>query len=216
MIDAPRLRLATKKLSGRLSVPVLLHGDLALTDGLEIVRYADRVATTGSPLFPKGKDGQVHRVWWLAREVMTAGRVRSLHRALRDREALTGYLPFQAPPWLGPRLSFISEVGVRHILRKYPTADDATTLEANMAQALDELRELLGARTFFIGDAPTAADLAAAGALQFVSPMKARTLPMNPASARAWTETGLSAAFTDLLAWRDAFIDHCERVVYSR
>ena len=118
MIDEPRLRLVTKNFSGSLSVPVLLHGDLALTDSLDIVRYADRIGTRGTPLFPEGADGHVHRIWWLAREVMMAGRVRSLHRALRDRDALAGYLPFQAPPWLGRRLSFMSELGVRYILRK--------------------------------------------------------------------------------------------------
>ena len=144
-----------------------------------------------------------------------AGRVRSLHRALRDRDALAGYLPFQAPPWLGRRLSFMSELGVRYILRKYPAHTDATTLEANMARALDELRDHLGEREFFVGDAPTAADLAAAGALQFVLPMSARTLPMTPQSAKAWTEPALSVAFRDLLTWRDGFIDACERAVYG-
>ena len=84
-----------------------------------------------------------------------------------------------------------------------------------MARALDELRDHLGEREFFVGDAPTAADLAAAGALQFVLPMSARTLPMTPQGAKAWTEPTLSMLFADLLQWRDAFIAHCERAVYG-
>ena len=80
-----------------------------------------------------------------------------------------------------------------------------------MALALERIRRALGDGDHFVGGAPTAADLAVVSALQFVEPMNPTYLPLGLANTRCWRDYRLSAAFDDLVAWRDGFVARYRR-----
>lgn len=206
MLGEPLLRLATRKFRGPISVPVLTHGDLVLTDSLDIVRYADRVGTAGRPLFPEGRDGDVHRVWWLARDILNAGRTRTTRRIVASDAAIAENIPFNLPSPMDQALLPLTVVGAKYILGKYDAGHDDTTLEAQMAVGLEALHDLLAGRDWFVGDHITAADLAAVSALQVVQPMDERYVQLGEANQLCWRDPRLSDAFSDLIAWRDRVV----------
>jgi len=206
MLGEPLLRLQTGKLSGKLTVPVLIHGDLVLTDSLDILRHADRMGTEGPALFPAGHDGEVHRVWWLARDVLVAGRTRTTRRVLANRQALEENVPFKLPRPLRRTMVPLTIAGANYLLDKHGESTDDTTLEARMAEALEGLRQQLDGGEYFVGSGLTAADLAVVSALQFVKPMSERYIRLGKANAECWNEFRLAGAFEDLIAWRDDIV----------
>lgn len=202
MIGEPGLRLRLKKPFGRVTVPVFFDGSRAITDSLEIARYAER-SGEGSKLFPAQQLGAIERWNDRSEEALQAGRglvvARTAVSPPAKREALPPFIPEAVRPLLGG----VADLGVRFFLLKYQPSQDERAAEAVIAGVLEELREALKGRTYLVGDAFSFADIAMCAVLQIVRPVDDRYLRIGEATRVCWTTPSLAVRFPDLLKWRD-------------
>jgi glutathione S-transferase len=199
LFDEPAMRFRLRKARGRISVPVLLTPDGAVTDSWEIALYADRVGS-GPPLIPAAERAQIAN-WNAASErLLNAGRARSMVRATGDPEAIREALP--APIRNLDALAVpVGRVGVRLFNRKYGIREGDLELHASaMRLELDHLQQALAGRSYVLGDF-SYADVTMAFALQVIDPLPAT--PMAPAARRASTDDELRRSYAELLSWRD-------------
>lgn len=216
MLGEPWLRLRTKNLHGKVTVPVLFAGHDMWDDSLSIARYADSVGT-GRPLFA---DPRVCEYDAAAERLMCAGRVRAMQRAAQDERALVETLP--APLRASPAGPALGRLGLKFLRRKYAQLPGATAGDGGVAcSALDAMRQVLEqARADLAGGDGAAdpsryllgrfsyADIAVASALQFVSPVASEYIRLGRASREAWADPELQD-YSDLLLWRDRlYRDH--------
>jgi glutathione S-transferase len=209
ILDEPALRMRLRRWRGPVGVPVLTDDDgRAVSDSTEIARWADGQGE-GPVLFPAAHRDDVERFVRLSEEGLAAGRVLSLHRVLKDDEALLEMVP-RGLRGLGPLAIAIAAGGVKRTLRKWGRSDrvDPTAAEASLVRVLDELRSALAAsrdkRTLF-GEL-SFADIAIAQVLAFVEPPPSG-LRIGPANRRCFTDPGIKERYADLVAWRDALYD---------
>jgi glutathione S-transferase len=199
LVNELALRLKLGKLfGGRVTVPVLFTPEGPVLDSFSIAEYADRVGS-GTPLIDAPRAVQV-RVWNTCSErLMSAGRARSMLRALASPQALRETMPpalraLPLPLMLGSVRTFNLKYGIR--------SDAAAANLAIMREELERLREALaGGRDYLLGSTLSYADLAMALALQLVLPLPGT--PLGPASLITSTEPELAGEYADVLAWRD-------------
>ncbi len=204
VLGEPELRLRTRRLRGKLTVPVLITREGALTDSFSIARWA--LGTT--PLWPD--DDAVARwdVW--SEELLGLGRVHTTKSVAGDPAALTSSLP-PAARRLGPAARALGNAGARYLLRKYPVA------AADLVDAMDDrLGQLAGALTndHLIGGALTYADVTAAVGLSFIE--APRTLRLSPEARPHWRVPALAQKHEALLQWRDRTLSRCVEEAASR
>jgi glutathione S-transferase len=208
LIGEPALRVKLRRLTGRVSVPVLTLDDgRVLADSADIARWADGQGE-GPRLFPPEHAAAVDRFIALSERALAAGRALSLQRMLADDEALTEMLPRPLRA-LGSVASRIGALGIARTIRKY--GGDIGDLEAHrqtLRGALDEIRATLAQAPR--GEGPqtllgsfTFADIAMAQVLVSVEP-PASGLKLGPASRRTFVDPALRAPYADLVTWRDA------------
>jgi glutathione S-transferase len=206
MLGEAALRLRLRRPRGQLSVPLLLAGDDAYGDSLDIAQFAERHGG-GPPLFRRGEEEEVARWNQTADRAMRAGRALMLERLAASGEAQKEYLPGLVPRPLRRPLAPVALVGVRYLQRKYRTqsgSGDAEPLHrADLQGALLELRAALADGRSTLAGELSFADIAMAAALQFVQPVEVARIQMAPAVRRAWTDLELAGEFNDLVAWRD-------------
>lgn len=194
------LRLASRSVWRRVTVPMLIVGRTVLGDSLEICGYAERHGA-GVPLVPAGREHEI--LDWNRRSeaLMRAGRARLLERLARMPGALAQW-PVPSPA-LGPALRRrVARLGVRFLATKYR---GAASTAAEVDAALANLRTALAAGDgHVLAGTLSLADIAMATALQFVRPVDDAYLPLPPAVREAWTDPDAAARCGDLLAWRDA------------
>jgi glutathione S-transferase len=200
LLAAPELRLRLRKLGGKVMVPVLFTDEGAITDSLDIARYADRVGH-GAPLFPGAQAAAIAQ--WNARSerLLAAGRARAMVRASRSLDAAFETLPpaIGKLPLLGP---VIARGGLAWFNRKYAIAPaDQDQHAAVLREELGHLRAALKSRGAYLLDGFSYADVAMAFALQLLEPLP--ETPMGPATRQAATEDALREEYADLLRWRD-------------
>ena len=197
LIAEVTLRVATRRLLRRVTMPLLIDGDEVLMSSLDIVRYAERRGT-GAPLFPADREREVAAWDERSEAIMTSGRAMLLPRMSASREALREQAPAFVPA--GAAL-----LGIRHLMRKYGIrAGEDARHEAESRRALDQLRAALAdGREHLLGERFSYADITAAAALQFVLPVDGRYISLGKATREAWTHPRLAADYPDLLAWRD-------------
>lgn len=206
MLGMPWLRAATRRWSGRVTVPTLLAEGQVYMDSWEIARWAEAHGQ-GVPLFPTEHHADITQ--WNARSerVMSAGRALATRRTANDALAQTEALPDFIPGAVRGVARPIATIGVRYFTNKYDlaTGTDAERVEA-IRNELVTLREALaGAETLW---GPfTFAELAMAMALQFVAPVEGRRPRLKPATRLCWTQPELAAEFADLVAWRDQLFE---------
>ncbi|MGA9523810.1 MAG: glutathione S-transferase N-terminal domain-containing protein [Myxococcaceae bacterium] len=209
MIGELRLRLAARRLRGRVTVPLLVHGRDVLMGSVAIARFAERVrqrndASRSTPLFPVGREADLET--WNARSesVMTSGRAMLLARLLRSPAALREQLPSFIPKALRPVLQPLASSGVHFLARKYGVrfGEDATHLTRARA-ALDSLRAALEGGRAWLLDGFSFADITMATSLQFILPVADRYMSLGPGTREAWTHPTIASEYADLLAWRD-------------
>ncbi|XXY45145.1 glutathione S-transferase N-terminal domain-containing protein [Sorangium sp. So ce269] len=208
LIGEPALRAKLRRLTGRVSVPVLTTDEGRVLDGsTDIARWADGRGA-GPTLFPAEHEAEIARFIELSERALGAGRARALSRMLADDEALAEMAPGPIRRALGPLASRLGALGVRRTLRKYDahTADGEAHRQTLVA-ALDELRATL-ARKPLAGTGPktlldsfTFADITMSQALVNLAPPA--ELKLGAASRRCFTEPELGERYADLLAWRD-------------
>src|SRR5689334_3306739 len=88
LIGEPALRLKLRRLTGRVTVPVLTAGDgRVVADSADIARWADGRGE-GPLLFPPEHEAAIAGFVALSERALAAGRALSLRRMLADDEAL--------------------------------------------------------------------------------------------------------------------------------
>lgn len=201
MVGEPYLRWKLRKLTGRVTVPVLIDRGRIFADSFDIARHAD-VIGSGSKLFPAGHENDIAR--WNERSdaVLGAGRVLSLRRTLANAGAIQESMPF--PRAIRPHLLPLGRNAVAYMIRKYRTegVDDAhatTTIRTH----LGELRDALGGKPHLIGDALSYADIVMAVSLQLVAPGDDRYIRLGPETRACCTCDDVVREFPDLVSWRD-------------
>lgn len=192
------LRKRLGRWSGRVSVPVLFTEDGALSESVDIARFANAHGE-GPDLFPR--DANVDH--WVRRseDGMNAGRALSLTRVLAHPEALDELTPKFARP-LGFVARAVTRGGVIRTRRKYDghertNADHAAALSG----VLDEMRASLKSQPYLCG-ALTYADLCASQVIAFVEPPK-KGLKLGPGNRKAYGDPELASRYGDLALWRD-------------
>jgi glutathione S-transferase len=199
------LRIATRRLRRRMTMPLLIDGDVVLMNSFDIARYAEAHGG-GAPLFPARREDEVAAWNERSEAVMTSGRAMLLPRMSRNPQALREQVPPFVPRVLGPVAQGAASLGVSHLMRKYNirVGEDARH-DTESRRALDQLRAALAdGRKHLLGDLFSYADIAMAAALQFILPVDGRHIRLGPATREAWTHPRLAADYADLLAWRDS------------
>jgi glutathione S-transferase len=194
------LRLKTRKLRGRVSVPVLVEPGRVLTDSFEIAQYAEHHGS-GTPLFPEAHAAEIGRWNRRSEDALAAGRKVALQRSLAIPQALEEGLEPMLPPSLRAPLRFVARGGIAFMHRKYQTAraDDSA-----LTGALDALRAALGSNDYLLGGALSYADLAMAVVLQFVNPVSDAYIKLGLGTRQAMIDPELVLRYLDLIEWRDA------------
>jgi glutathione S-transferase len=215
MLSEPWLRWRLRRLSGPVTVPVLLRDDgPPLTDSFDIVRWGS--AQAAEPLLPAALEDDV-RAWNdVADTLLSAGRLRTTRRVSARPDAVRESLPAPVAA-LGPLGLAIGRQAAGALLRKYGTPDDdAAACLSRMTAALDQLDQALGSRAgeaptetaaprWLVNDTLTYADITVAVGLSFVQPHARHRL--GPASRLCWEEPALAERYAHLLAWRDGVMD---------
>lgn len=184
------------------TVPVLFAGGEAYTDSFDIAHWAERHGA-GAPLFRRGLEEEIAGWNQVSEAAMRAGRALTLFRVVADPQARAEALPDLVPRPLRRPLDSATRLGVRYLQKKHRFADDEHGNRAELRACFGELRHALAdGRRFVLGEL-SYADIAMAAALQFVSPVADRFIPLGPATRRAWTDLELAGELTDLLEWRD-------------
>jgi glutathione S-transferase len=207
LLGEPALRLKLRRLTGRVSVPVLTTDDgCVLSDSADIARWADEHGD-GARLFPAEHEGAIARFIALSERALAAGRALSLERMLLSDDALAEMVPSPVRRALGPLAPRVGALGVVGILRKYGghrISSDAH--RQTLVEALDEIRAALakapsgqGPRTLL--GTFTFADIAMAQVLISVEPPA--SLKLGAASRRCFADPALRERYADLIDWRD-------------
>ena len=203
MIGELGLRIAARKWSGRVTVPLLVDGGDALMDSVAIARWAERRGA-GSPLFPAERDDAIAAWNERSEMVMTAGRALLLPRIAASSAALREQLPPFVPRSLRGALKPLASSGVGHLTRKYGIrGEDHAAHESRARAALDELRAVVSNGSEHLLGAFSFADITMATSLQFILPVDDRYIALGPATREVWTHPELAREHADLIAWRD-------------
>jgi glutathione S-transferase len=140
---------------------------------------------------------------------MSAGRVGSLQRMLRDEAALAEVVPTPLRGLPAGVTRPLAVMGVRRTLRKYAgSASDVAANRGVLIEVLEQLRADLRASSS-TGEPKTLlpelsyADMAMAQVVFCISPPKEK-VRIGAASRRLFEEPELQERFGDLVAWRDA------------
>jgi glutathione S-transferase len=198
LFDEPALRVRLRKARGRISVPVLLTPDGPLLDSWEIALYADRVGN-GTPLIPGAERARISDFNAASERLLSAGRARSMLRAVEDPEAIREALP---GPIRDSRLAIpVGRLGARLFNKKYGIHERDLELHASaMRLELDHLEKSLRGRSYLLGDF-SYADVTMAFGLQVVDPLPGT--PLSSAMRRVAKDPELCDRYSDLLRWRD-------------
>ncbi len=201
MLGEPLLKLWTRRLRGRSSVPILLTGEGPIEGSLAVARYAERQGS-GPSLFPRGRDSEIER--WNARsEVMLdAGRALTIERTLRSPSALAESVPGGRA--LGSVAVQVGALGARYLARKYDVTASADRYREELRWGLRALREALAEGDHLLGTF-SYADIAMAASTFMVRPPSAPYHRLGRASRECWTDE-LAESFSDVLAWRDRIL----------
>lgn len=201
MLGELGLRVALRRFTGRVTVPVLFTDDgRALTDSFAIARFADETAK-GAVLFPAGSDAEVARWNDRSEEILRAGRALSVAKAMENPAAQDESVPRLVP---GPLRAMVGRSGVAWLRAKYGLVFDRAAAAATIAAGLRELRAALGGRRYLVGEAISHADVAMAISLQLVAPVAQEYVRLGRATRAVCTDAPIVEEFADIVAWRDA------------
>ena len=209
MLGEPLLRARLRRLTGKVTVPVLLHEGGSYTDSFDIARHAER-AGTGEPLFPPTVIAEIMRWNERSESGLAAGRTLAVEGTASSVDAQVEALPPFVPASVRPMVTSVARLGVSFLRSKYKTGIDRGTAEASLAGVLEELRTNLAGEPYLFEEL-TYADITMAVTLQFVRPVRDAFIPLGAATRRVWTNEGLSRRFADLIDWRDALYEKHRR-----
>lgn len=200
MIGELALRLRLRRLTGKVTVPVLFADDgRTFTDSFEIARFAED-AGQGPSLFPPGKAGEIAQ--WNARSetILQAGRALSIAKAFADPAARNEAVPRFLPKPLRP---LIGRVGVTYLRTKYNLVADQDASVSIVAEGLHDFRKALSGRKYLY-DTLSYADVVMAVSLQLVAPVADKFIHLGKATRRVCTHIPFLTDFADIVEWRDS------------
>lgn len=204
LLGEPLLRIRARRLTGRVSVPLMLTEGHILGDSFDIAQYADRIGR-GSALFP-ADHGAAVATWNERSEVaLAAARALYLGRVLRSRQAKIEMQPAFLPALVRRASIPVTDLAVAFLRRKYGVDAAGEAAESALTHELDAVRRALasGGGNYLLGGGFTYADVTVAVTLQLVAPVDDRYVPLGPATRASCRHEALAARYADLIAWRD-------------
>jgi glutathione S-transferase len=192
------LRVRTRALRGKLTVPVLFAPDAIVRESLGIVRYADLHGRSHA-LVPSELERDVLAWNERAEAAFAAGRGLYIRALTSDPTAVEEMAPKAIPATLrgGAARMGMALFKRKHDLARRSMAGD----EAAIASALDALRAAL--RGDYVLGRFTLADLAMALTLQHVFPVSDAYIHLTDAERRCAEHNELAHRYRDIVAWRD-------------
>jgi glutathione S-transferase len=210
LLGEPLLRLRARKLTGRVSVPILLTDAGPIPDSLQIAEHAERMGRS-EPLFPAAQRAEILDWNQKSERAIAAARISYLERVAASREAKIEMQPAFMPAVIRRASVPATDLAIAFLRRKYGVDRAATEqAEATWARELDGLRAALAGRPHLL-DAFSYADITMALALQFLSPVANDQLPLGPATRASCLHATLAERYSDLIAWRDALYERHRR-----
>ncbi len=207
LLGEPVLRVATRELRGKVTVPVLFEGRVPTMDSYDIARQAERLGAARPeiarrpPLFPEGRAADIRRWNERSETILAAGRALSVEAVAASpaarRESAERIVPGPLAALGGP----LASLGIAFLRSKYQLR--AATAEAEMRGALEELEGALAGGNPHLLDGFSYADITMAVALQFVKPVADEYIRIKPAERECFTVAGLAGRFAPLIEWRD-------------
>ncbi|MBI3541737.1 MAG: glutathione S-transferase [Deltaproteobacteria bacterium] len=208
MLGMPALRLKARRLTGDVTVPLLIvnkgrDGTSRYYDSLDIARFADAQGSSSAKLFPPGRDGEIAAINALSEEGLDAGREATLPRLFESRDARVENLPPFIPGPLAGVSTPLVGLGLRYLMKEFNVERGAGNRGVERLRGvLAELRRHLASKSYLL-DAFSYADIVGTLVLQFVKPLGKPYFPLGPATQRCMTNDELALEFSDLVRWRD-------------
>lgn len=205
VVGSPDLRLRTRRLRGLVAGPVAIKDGEVLSGPFAIARFGSRKSLT--PIVTAQQLPAIGRWSERAERMLQAGRILATERVRGDDAALRELLP---PPAAKLRRvgGALGRGGATWLLRRARTEAESGDPRAMLRADLDRARDALAAGSgHVVPGGLTYADLALAGALQFIEPVSERYLRLGEANRRAWRDPELADQYGDLIAWRDRLYD---------
>ncbi|MCA9536179.1 MAG: glutathione S-transferase [Myxococcales bacterium] len=200
LLGEPKLRVTTRNLGGKATVPVLFDDGEVLSESWDIAHRAEAVGR-GETLFPEAHREEIRRWHERGQDACALARVRLIEAVRQDPDALRAQIDAGVPRPLRPLMYPSSPLVMAWFARKHAGACPGDG--AALRDACRALRDGLNGREFLF-EQLTFADMSMAVMLQFVRPVADRFIPLDPRTRRAWEDPALADKFADLLEWRDA------------
>ncbi len=199
VVGEPLLRLRTRKLRGRVSVPVLITPHGSIGDSLAIAKHADSIGDAQKLV--DGHEVAVDRWVASAEKALDAARGLTIRAVAASPRAQEESVKLPLP---GILKRPTARLGTALLTYKWKARSSDAEAEARIAEVLEELRAALRGKTDgYIDGTFSFADIAMTGVIQAIMPVADEFIPLQPATRETWTRPALAARFTDLVAWRD-------------
>lgn len=205
IVGEPLLRIRARKLTGKISVPVLLTPHGAITDSIAIARHADSMGSR-SKLYD-GHESAVAEWTEIAERALHAGRGLVMRAIEANPAAQEESVKLPMPRVLkGPTAKF----GTFMITKKWDAELPEAEAEARIVRVLEQLRAALDGKEYLDTEF-SLADIVMAGVVQCIKPVADKFIRLEPATREVWTRSTLAARFGDLVGWRDQLFDKHHR-----
>lgn len=204
LVGTPALRLRVRKLRGEFRSPVAVKDGEVLPDAFAIARFGAHKSLCS--IVPIRQLPEIGR--WVERtdRMVRSGRLLTLDRVRADDAALREFVP--RPVARLRRVGrAVGQRGAAWLHRRETRQFGENSPRDALRGDLERLRGVLGASRYLVQDTFSYADIAAACALQFVSPVGERWIRLGDANRAAWRDPSLADEFPDLLAWRDRLFE---------
>ena len=191
------LRLAARRWSGKISVPLLVDGATSVQDSLAIARYVDARGEAERLLLPE-YDASIQEINVIAEQTVGAFRAQGIQLVAQNPEFALTFTPAALRGF--PLAVAMSRFGSRLLVRKYGV--DMHGARERIRGGITRMRAALGGRPY-VHDRFSYADILIATTLHLMAPVGNRFIPMDPAMERLWRDDELAREFSDLVAWRN-------------
>jgi glutathione S-transferase len=195
---APTVKLKTlfkRKLTKKLTIPLLIDGSEVYTDSFDIALHADK--KVGSELlFPKADYDKIKRLNALSDRLLNIFRAQVFHRTKTNHQAKLERLIF-VPEKQREFLTKTVNPMIRFLEKKYPVSESESA-----SSLLEKIRAELGDRPYVL-DEFSFADITLAMPLQFVSPVDNQYIDLGYHVKKTMEDIELAKEFKDLIDWRD-------------
>lgn len=202
MITNMLLRVAARRFTGKISVPLLVADGRSFDESWQIVAYADRTGHREKliPLTMVDSIREWHDTCDIAHQ---SNRIIVTDATAHNEDAKRENLPDFFPEFSKNVLTPLADLGVAYLGMKYDFRHSIIAEEKKkVREVLTKVRKGLAGKNYLY-DHFTYADITAAGVLNFVRPVSERYLKLKPAMRQVFTQEDLAQEFSDLIEWRD-------------